>query len=292
MFGGSVVNNASLREDVKVVVENDIGVVYDSEISKNNYPSHFVGYSYENDFDERGLRIKCENGASYYCDSIFYYNRDGFAKVTTFTYEYTIEGVITQYNDISELNWILLDYQPFEFNDITINITLPKGNYSIENADTFFHGTNKANREFASDNKIVITSEDTISDEQIEVRLLLNNEVFSDVREENKVNVNAKDAILSFEKEQTELADKKFFVGNTVAIIIYAIYVLIICFIAFIAYKKYDKEYVSDFYNEYYRELPADYSPAVMGYLYKFRNIDDDDLSATLLDLIRRKYLI
>ena len=58
------------------------------------------------------------------------------------------------------------------------------------------------------------------------------------------------------------------------------------------AYKKYDKEHKSEFYNEYYRELPGDYPPAIMGYLYNFRQISDDDLTATLLDLIRRKYLI
>jgi uncharacterized membrane protein len=187
---------------------------------------------------------------------------------------------------------VLLDYQPFKFSDITINITLPEGNYDIADEKTFFHGTNMAKREFVDNNKIVITADDMVSDEQIEVRLLLNNELFTGVDLKNKVNIDAKDEILAFEKDQVKGADFKFFIGNTAPIIIYILIILIFAYLVYVCYKKYDKEYKSEFYNEYYRELPADYSPAVMGYLYKFREIDDDDLTATLLDLIRRKYLI
>lgn len=294
MFTKSPYNVASLREDVRVSVSDYSGVVYDSDSSYRDYPDHFVGFSYDsyNNKDERGYRLYCQTIDSQYCDMIFYYNRPGFATITTFTYEYTIEGVVTQYNDISEFNWVLLGYQPFKFSDITINITLPEGDYDIADEYTFFHGTNMAKREFIDTNKIRISADDMLSDEQIEVRLLLDNEIFDSVRSINKSIVDAKKNILNFEKEQTKSANKKFIIGNTVAIGLYALYVVGMFFIGFYAYKKYDKEYVSDFYNEYYRELPADYPPAVMGYLYKFREIDDDDLTATLLDLIRRKYLI
>ena len=284
MFGGKEENVAYLKEDVKVIVEDYRGVVYNSETSLNNYPTHFVGFSYENDRDERGYSLRCESTSTEYCDMIFYYNKPGFATITTFTYEYTIEGVITQYKDISEFNWVLLSYQPFEFNDVKINITLPSGDYNIANEDTFFHGTNMAKRDFVSNNKIVITTDNMLSDEQIEVRLLLDNELFAGVNESNKVNINAKNDILAFEENQIKEADKKFAIGNVWSSVVYGGFIVLMFIIAYIGYKKYD--------NEYYRELPAEYSPAVMGYLYKFRNIDDDDLTATLLDLIRRKYLI
>lgn len=290
MFGNSALNKSSLKKDAKLIVKEGNKVVFDSDTSENVYPNHFVGFSYENDRDERGYTLRCENNVR--CDTIFYYNRSGFAEITTFVYEYTIEGVITQYKDISELNWVLLDYQPFKFNNITINMTLPEGEYNIAEEKTFFHGTNMAKRKFVDDNKIVITAKDMISDEQIEVRLLLDNEVFSNVRDINKVNINAMNEILAFEKEQTKIADQKFFIGNSGVIIVFALFVVLLLIITIVCYKKHDKELKSEFYNEYYRELPAEYSPAVMGYLYKFREIDDDDLTATLLDLIRRKYLI
>jgi len=75
----------------------------------------------------------------------------------------------------------------------------------------------------------------------------------------------------------------------------------IILFIAILAfaiwktrdiYFKYDKEHPTDFYGEYYRELPAQYAPAVMGYLYRFKEVAKDDVTATLMDLIRKKVII
>ena len=291
-FGNSSINRSKLVKDVKFTVSDSTGVVFDSETSEENYPKHFVGYSYNNDVDERGYKLKCENASTKYCDVVFYYNKPGFARITTFKYEYTIEGVITQYNDISEFNWVMLGYQPFKFNNVKINITLPEGNYDIAEEDTFFHGTNMAERRFIENNKITVTADDMISDEQIEVRLLLDNELFTGVDLINQVNINAKNDILAFEENTTKEADSKYFWGNLGALIIYYVGFALFALLFFICYKKLDKEYVSEFYNEYYRELPANYPPAVMGYLYKFRDINDDDLSATLLDLIRRKYLI
>jgi len=290
MFGNSKDNKSSLT-DASLVVEDGRGIIYDSKLNNDDYPTHFSGVSYNNDRDERGQYIRCEN-SSFYCDSIFYYNKDGFARITTFTYSYVLKGVITQYNDISELNWVLLDYQYFDVNDITINITLPEGNYNIKDEKTYFHGTSVAKRKFVDNNKIVITSSDMLNGEKIEVRLLLDNSVFNKVRDINKVNINAYDDIVEFEKEQIREANFKYNIGHIGVICVYVLSVGLLLFMAFRFYKKYDKEYKSDFYNEYYRELPGDYPPAVMGYLYKFREINDDDLTATLLDLIRRKYLI
>ena len=54
---------------------------------------------------------------------------------------------------------------------------------------------------------------------------------------------------------------------------------------------KYGKEYRPDFDGDYYRELPADYSPAEMAVLYRFGTINPEDLTATIMDLARRGYL-
>ena len=71
--------------------------------------------------DERGDRIVCEQGVSN-CAMIFYYNAGGISDVTTFTYEYTIKGVITEYGDISELNWVMLGDQPMNVENIEIKV--------------------------------------------------------------------------------------------------------------------------------------------------------------------------
>lgn len=284
-------DTSSLIENVRVKVEDGTGVVFDTNENGKGTRTHFVGYSYDGDIDELGNRIKCENGVSD-CAMIFYYDKSGISKVTTFTYEYTIKGVITQYGDISELNWVMLGYQPMNVKNVKINITLPDGDYNIFDQHTFFFGTNNAKREFVDNNKIVITTDKLVKGEQIEVRLLVDKDIFNNISANNTVNTNRLDDILTFQKGQIDEADNEYKIGLYGSIIVFIISLLYLGLLVFNCYRKYDKEYVSDFYNEYYRELPASYPPAVMGYLYKFREVDDNDLTATLLDLIRRKYLI
>ena len=283
-------DKSNLVKDVRVKVEDSSGIVFDTETDRGN-SYHFVGYSYNNDRDERGDLIRCEDNVSN-CEMIFYYDYRGISETTTFTYEYTIEGVVTQYNDISDFNWVMLGYQPMNVENVKINITLPDGDYDIREMNTFFHGTNMAKRDFVDNNKIVITTDELVQNEQIEVRFLLNNDLFTNVDYKNKYDANRLDDILVFQEEQISNANFKYNIGYYGSMILFAISIIYLVILVVNCYKKYDKEFVSDFYNEYYRELPASYPPAVMGYLYKFREINDEDLTATLLDLIRRKYLI
>ncbi|MFO7941657.1 MAG: DUF2207 domain-containing protein [Bacillota bacterium] len=54
---------------------------------------------------------------------------------------------------------------------------------------------------------------------------------------------------------------------------------------------KYGKEFRPDFSGDYYRELPADYSPAELGVLWRFGTPNTDDFTATIMDLARRGWL-
>lgn len=54
---------------------------------------------------------------------------------------------------------------------------------------------------------------------------------------------------------------------------------------------KYGKEFKPEFDGDYYRELPADYSPAVLGVLWRFGSPDTEDLTAEIMNLARRGYL-
>lgn len=55
-------------------------------------------------------------------------------------------------------------------------------------------------------------------------------------------------------------------------------------------YQKFDKEYEPQFKGKYFREFPASYGPTSVGYLFH-RKISNDDLSASILDLINRKVI-
>lgn len=63
---------------------------------------------------------------------------------------------------------------------------------------------------------------------------------------------------------------------------------LVVFIIAIYIYYKYDKEFKSEFNQTYLRDFPSDFSPTTVAYLFK-RKITNDSLSATILDLIRKK---
>ncbi|NLL44235.1 MAG: DUF2207 domain-containing protein [Mollicutes bacterium] len=56
-------------------------------------------------------------------------------------------------------------------------------------------------------------------------------------------------------------------------------------------YQKYDKEYASSFKGKYYRDFPKPYGPEIVGYLFR-RKITNNDLSASILNLIAKKEII
>jgi uncharacterized membrane protein len=59
----------------------------------------------------------------------------------------------------------------------------------------------------------------------------------------------------------------------------------------FLFWYKYGREYRPDFDGDYYRELPADYSPAELGILWRFGTTTTADLTATILDLAQKGYV-
>jgi len=59
----------------------------------------------------------------------------------------------------------------------------------------------------------------------------------------------------------------------------------------FLLWFRFGKAYPVSFSGDYYRELPANYSPAELGVLWRMGQVHPSDLSATLLDLARRRVI-
>ena len=69
------------------------------------------------------------------------------------------------------------------------------------------------------------------------------------------------------------------------------IFLFIILGIGYIVYKKYVKDPNTEFNYKYFREIPSDYSPHTVSYLFH-KKIINNSMSATLLDLINRKIIL
>lgn len=56
-------------------------------------------------------------------------------------------------------------------------------------------------------------------------------------------------------------------------------------------WSRYGRAHKADFDGDYYRELPADYTPAELGVLWNSGSVTTKDFTATILDLARRRVI-
>lgn len=251
-----------------------------------------VGYSFNGDRDELGQPVECVPESST-CESIFVnlINYGGMKGKKAFTYSYRINGAVTQYSDISELNWVFFDTAESKIKRAELNITLPSNSYSEDEILAWGHGTSNGYIKIESNNKINIVAKNISSSDKLEIRTAFPNSLVSGIDSSHKINGNLKEKIIDYE---TKLADEtnKRIVAIKVVNVVTILSVFLTAFAIYKVYKKYDKEYEPEFKGEYLYEAPSDIKPAEMSYLYYFGKTQDEDVTATILDLVRRKVLI
>jgi len=97
-------------------------------------------------------------------------------------------------------------------------------------------------------------------------------------------------SILAQEEQWAEEANRTRKIQR--ALLPISIACLIACAVSAITLQlRWGKEYRPEFSGDYYRELPGDYTPAELGYLWNFKKIGSQDIAATILDLARKGFL-
>lgn len=252
-----------------------------------------VADSFTDERDELGYLIVCEPDVRY-CDSLFVdaFDAGGLEGDVTFIYTYTIVGAVTQYSDISELNWRLFEYAEATVQNARVEINLPINAYEKEALLAWGHGTT-GNVEIPSNHQVILEMKNIKSGEFPEFRILAENSLFPNIHSDNVFLTNSvnKSIIIDYENVLTEQTNARIRIANFVFIAALAM-IAVMGLLTYLVYKKYDKEYTPQFQGDYYRELPNDDTPAFVSYLTYMRKITDEVVPATLLDLIRRKYIL
>lgn len=259
-----------------------------------------LSYSWlDNPTDEFGDRIRPIDDESV---AIFQFN-EGLWGNATFEYDYSIRGVALKYADTAEFFWVIAATDGMRTTNVDVDIVLPTNTIAVDDVDVYLRGSNlaKVNRVSLNDaNQVVInvTASQLYPGEFITSRInfpasaltITNNQFGNDVTQLDLGDSTHLENVARYEAERAEarqLYDLVDWIGG-------AVLVFLILFAAMQTrrvYLKYDKEHATDFYGEYYRELPQQYEPAIMGYLYRFKQIEKDDVTATLMDLVRRDYI-
>jgi len=207
-------------------------------------------------------------------------------KTTVITY--TLYDVVVKYNDIAELYWNFIgNGWNYGIDNVNINITLPGNAKTLK---VFGHGPLKGYSEVKNANSVNLNVSDLRSNEQVDARVLFDTALVSPTKivSENKL-----ESILVEEAKLAEQANLRRQIAKYafVSAIVIVVVALIIPIIIYIVARK--KAIKAVFNGKYYRELPEDYGPAIMNkVLYPVNGTASSyDMLATLLDLVRRKYV-
>lgn len=218
---------------------------------------------------------KTSNGYSY-----MIYNPSSHNKV--FYIEYIIKDLAITHNDVTEVGWNIFTEMNESIKHLNINIHIPSNKDLLR---VWAHGPLYGESKIVDNNTLNIQIDGLDSYEAIDVRF-----VFDKIlNTSKKTNEDVLDNIIKIE---TKLADEanqireKLKQQDRINYIITTAYIGILLFLIVNTYLKYDKEYKSEFNNEYFRDFPSDYSPSTVGYLVR-KKVNNDDLSACILDLIR-----
>jgi len=251
-----------------------------------------IGYSFESDYDELGNLVSCEP-FRWECESIFtefnflYPLRDN----VTFVYRYEIKGAVTEYSDVSELNWTLLEYAEASIEEGSITILLPNNTNNISDYTLFSHQILETETEIVSNNEMMINFTNMQSRDVVAFRLLMPSNLFPNIDDNNKVihdEVN-KQKILDYEDQVLANIDRGYEIEDMYNFIPFIVLGLMIG-ITFLMHRfVYSNKGV--IVDEYISSPPTNLSPAQVGYLLEKKKIGKEISTATLLDLIRKGFV-
>ena len=270
------------------IYDSESNLIYDT-VNNINEVGAVTGFSWKGDRDERGILIS--NSTPQNCETFFFYIPGGIENDTTFEYSYRIIGAVTNYNDVSELNWIFGNPTGYiKQRNMTVTVNLPSSVQDTDDIYFYGHGNSNGKLNSITSNKIVFSAKKIYPYDLMEARILLPRTLITNSLSSNNINKDGLNEIVELE-DKIVLEGKLQYMLNIVGIFTIIGVAAYTIYIWYKAYNRFDKEHESTFDYEYYRELPAEYAPAVMGYLYNFQELSKNDLSATLMDLIRRKYI-
>ncbi|MGG1657970.1 DUF2207 family protein [Brevibacillus sp. NRS-1366] len=210
-------------------------------------------------------------------------------KMFKFTYEW--KNVVQVYKDTAELYWKFFDRtNPSTLGTVRIRIDLP-GGVKKDEILAFGHGPLAGTVEIVGDGAVMYRVSPLQAKQMLEARVLFPQSYVPDST--NIKNFAVLDKIRQEELTWAEQADNERAADQPqpwssfdYAIALLAANVALIV----ILYFRYGKEPNPDWSGNYYRELPADVTPAVVSYLMDGK-VHPHDLMATLIDLVRKQYV-
>ena len=220
----------------------------------------------------------------------------------TFKFVYKLPEAITVYDDVAQFNRKMVGKEWQQgINYITAKVIIPvSASYDNSNILVFGHGplTGEVDKE---GNTVVYKLNNYYPGDFLEAHILMEPEIFSEYNKSKIVHKDMKQKLLDMEAKfadeanaerdkairQQEMINKVFEKPGLVFGALSSIWGLLMYYIHVI-FKRKNK--VKNSVGKYLRELPDNSSPALVGG-FMTNSINDNEILATIVDLVRRKVL-
>ena len=222
--------------------------------------------------------------------------------IRTFKFVYKLPEAITVYDDVAQFNRKMVGkewQQGIKYITAKVIVPVPT-DYDNSNILVFGHGplTGEVDRE---ENTIVYKLDDYYPGDFLEAHILMEPEIFSEYNKSKIVHKDMKQKLLDMEAKladeanaerdkairQQEMINKVFEKPGLIFGVLSSIWGALMYYIHVI-FKKKNK--VKNSVGKYLRELPDNSSPALVGG-FMTNSINDNEILATIVDLVRRKVL-
>ena len=206
----------------------------------------------------------------------------------TYTFRYRVNDAVLVHNDVAELYYQFVGSEwEVPFQRVDVNLTLPAG-ASVEDLRVWGHGPLHGSVDRLSGRQVRWQVTPLPSETMVEGRVVFPLELVP--QGTNRTGETALDRILKEEGQWARQANaQRWLLQNET--LLAPVLVLLAAIGFFLRRLKFKRKYTLEFQGDYYRELPAAYSPAVLSYLWNKKKSKPEVVMATIMDLARRGYL-
>lgn len=281
-FEHDAIYNASGIYDIK------IGAKKVNDVSFDTFNDEFEELEIGDSFSSNSKKTVVTKYSNY--DEYKMYYRSNNESVA-FLLDYKLDKAIVLHNDVAELYWQFIgnDFTD-QINDLKIRIHLPNNDDS-DFFKVWAHGDLTGEIKKENNKTVYAYVKYLYPNSPVDIRMTFDKNLITDTSKVKKSNEEALDLILKVEKERALEANrirkrqqKLVAIANYTGIFLIIFQIINIIYI----YFKHDKEYKSDFNNDYYREFFDDFNVEVGDYILK-RTITPNAMSASIMNLIYKK---
>jgi uncharacterized membrane protein len=255
--------------------------ISDIKVSENGNPYE---YNPGDDYGPPGTYLTKNEGSSILVD----WSIDAFNETRTFLLEYKVHNQVKIHDDIGELYYKFIgDEADIPQDNVIVTLILPEGSKE-EDLRAWGHGPLSGNVELVNPKEVSWYIDTLPPRTFLEGRITFTPSIINNSN--LKTNETALPDILEEEQELANAANRKRALAKFdwgfggISLIGSAVF-------GFFMRRKYAKPYETEFKGDYYRELPANYSPGELGYLIRKGRPNSTDFTATIIDLAQRGFI-